>query len=560
VECPHLGEWTGINVGNSRNKTGLFAWSEPELAPTDLRLGSSPAEPLVVQDIVTTTPQLISITAIICAVAAALFIVHLLTAGRYGYFRDELYYAACGQHLAWGYVDHAPLIALICWFTRRLLGDSLFSLRFFPALSAAGKVLLTAWMVRELGGRRFAQLLAAAVVFFCPIYLTMDSFLSMNSFEPLFWMGCVAVAIRIANGGSPRLWLLFGGIAGVGILNKHSTLFFGLAFFLSLLITSRRSLRTPWIWLGALMSFLIFLPNLLWEIAHQFPTVEVLLNAARFKNAPVSWYAFLAEQALLVHPLAFPVVLAGLWFFFKAEEGRPVRFLGWTYVFLLAQMLILKGRIYYVAPIYPMLFAAGVVWIESSIEQRGWDGARRAILVPLTVGGIVAAPLAMPILPVTAATAYSDFWDIHKVRVENYDSGPLPQFFADMFGWPNQAKVVASVYHSLPLADRAHCLILAENYGEAGAIDYFGASYGLPRAISPHNNYYLWGPGDSSEHVVIAVGMDEHKLQTLFADVQQVATITDSYAVPDENNLPVYLCRNPRMPLSQAWPSLKFFG
>jgi dolichyl-phosphate-mannose-protein mannosyltransferase len=547
-------------VGNSRNKTELFAWSETELAPTDLRLGSSPAEPLVVQDIVTATPQLISITAIICAVAVALFIIHLLTAGRYGYFRDELYYAACGQHLAWGYVDHAPLIAALCWFARRLLGDSLYSLRFLPALSAAGKVFLTAWMVREFGGRRFAQLLAAAVVFFCPIYLTMDSFLSMNSFEPLFWMGCVAVAMRIANGGSPRLWLLFGAIAGVGILNKHSTLFFGLAFFLSLLITGRRSLRNPWIWLGALISFLIFLPNLLWEIWNRFPTIEVLQNAARFKNAPVSWYAFLAEQALLVHPLAFPVVLAGLWFFFSAEEGRPFRFLGWTYAFLLAQVLILKGRIYYVAPIYPMLFAAGAVWIESRIEQRGWEWARRAVLVPLTVGGIVAAPLAMPILPVTAAAAYSDFWDIHKVRVENYDSGPLPQFFADMFGWSNQVKIVASVYRSLPLEDRAHSVILAANYGEAGALDYFGASYGLPRAISPHNNYYLWGPGDSSEHVVIAVGMDEHKLQTLFGDVRQVATIVDSYAVPDENNLPVYLCRNPRMPLSQAWPSLKFFG
>jgi len=546
-------------VGNSRNKTGLFAWSEPELAPTELRLGASPAEPLVVQDIATTR-RLISVTALICSVAGALFLIHLLTAGRYGYFRDELYYAACGQHLAWGYVDHAPLIAVVCWFARRLLGDSLYSLRFFPALSAAGKIFLASWMVRELGGRRFAQLLAAVVVFFCPIYLTMDSFLSMNSFEPLFWMGCVAVAMRIANGGSPRLWLLFGAIAGVGILNKHSTLFFGLAFFLSLLISGRRYLRSPWIWLGALISFLIFLPNLLWESAHRFPTIEVLQNAARFKNAPVSWYAFLAEQALLVHPLAFPVVVAGLWFFFSAQQGRRYRFLGWTYIFILAQMLILKGRIYYVAPIYPMLFAAGAVWIETRIEQRGWDWARRAILVPLTIGGIVAAPLAMPILPVSAAAAYSDFWDIHKVRVENYDSGPLPQFFADMFGWPNQAKVVASVYRSLPLEDRAHCVILAANYGEAGAIDYFGASYGLPRAISPHNNYYLWGPGDSSEQVVIAVGMDEHKLQRLFADVQQVATITDSYAVPDENNLPVYLCRNPRMPLSRAWPSLKFFG
>ena len=544
-------------MANWRNKTGLFAFSETELAPSDLTL----QEPSIVRDLVETSTRSVGDAALISAFAAGVFLLHLLTANRYGYFRDELYYAACGQHLAWGYVDQAPLIAVISWFARRLLGDSLYALRFFPALSAAAKVLLTAWMVREFRGRRFAQLLAAVVVFFCPIYLTMDSFLSMNSFEPLFWIGCVAVAIRIANGGSPRLWLLFGVIAGVGILNKHSTLLFGLAFLLALLITSgTRYLRNPWIWAGALIAFLFFLPNLLWEIRLRFPTIEVLQNAARLKNAPVSWYGFIGEQALLVHPLASGVVLAGLWFFFRSREGRAYRFLGWTYLLILAEMLILKGRIYYVAPIYPMLFAAGAVWIENQLERRSWEWARQAILIPLTVGGIVAAPLALPILPVEAAASYSNFWDIHKVRVENYDSGRLPQFFADMFGWPNQAKVVASVYRSLPSEDRAHCTILAGNYGEAGAIDYFGPSYGLPRAVSPHNNYFFWGPGDASSTVVIAVGMDVHKLDLLFGDVQKAATIVDSDAIPDESNLPVYICRNPRIPLSQAWPSLKFFG
>lgn len=543
-------------MANWRNKTELFTLSEPELAPNDLAL-----EPPVLQPIVDTTTWSASDAAIVCAFAAGAFLVHLLTANRYGYFRDELYYAACGQHLAWGYVDHAPLVAVICWFARRLLGDSLYAIRLFPALSAAAKVLFTAWMVREFGGRRFAYLLAAAAVFFCPIYLTMDSFLSMNSFEPLFWMGCVAVAMRIAKGGSPRLWLLFGVIAGVGILNKHSTLFFGLAFFLSLLITSgTRYLRNVWIWGGALIAFLIFVPNLLWEIGNRFPTIEVLENAARLKNAPVSWYAFIAEQALLVHPLAFPVVLSGLWFFLGSKEGRAYRFLGWTYLLFLVQMIALKGRIYYVAPIYPMLFAAGAVWIESCIEERHWEWARQAILIPLTVGGIVAAPLALPILPVEAAASYSNFWDIHKVRVENYDSGKLPQFFADMFGWPNQVKSVASVYKGLSPEDRAQCAILAANYGEAGAIDYFGPSYGLPRAISPHNNYFLWGPGSGSPDIVIAVGMDKGKLEILFADVQRATTILDPYAVPDENNLPIYICRHPRVPLSNAWPSLKFFG
>ena len=539
-----------------QNKTEPFAWGEPEIIVDSLRL-----EPSVLERMVATGAPSVSIAALVTAFAAAAFGLHLLTASRYGYFRDELYYAACGQHLAWGYVDHAPLIAAIYWFTRRLFGDSLVSLRLLPALSAAGKVVLTSWMVRELGGRRFAQCLAAVIVFFCPIFLTMDSFLSMNSFEPLFWMGCVAVAMYIVKGGSPRLWLLFGLIAGVGILNKHSTLFFGLAFFVSLLITSgTRYLKNIWIWLGAAIAFGIFLPNLLWEIRYHFPTIEVLQNAARLKNAPVSWYGFLAEQALLVHPLAFPVVLAGLWFFFRSKAGRSYRFLGWTYVFVLLLMLVLKGRIYYVAPIYPMLFAAGAVWVESKVERSQWQWLQQAILIPLTVGGIVAAPLALPILPVDAAARYSNFWDIHKVRVENYDSGRLPQFYADMFGWQNQAKVVASVYKNLPAEDRGRCTILAANYGEAGAIDYFGGKYGLPRAISPHNNYYLWGPRNGPADVVIAVGMDLHKLRLLFGDVQQASMIIEPYAIPEESNLPVYVCRNPRVPLSQAWPWLKFFG
>ena len=493
--------------------------------------------------------------------AAAGCVLHFLTAGRYGYFRDELYYAACGQHLAWGYVDQAPLIGLVSWFARKLFGDSLFALRFLPALSAGAKILITGWMVHELEGKRFAQLLAATAVFFCPVYLTMDTFLSMNSFEPLFWMGCAAIAMRISNGGSKRLWLLFGVVAGVGILNKHSMLCFGLAMVLGLAVSSGTSyFRNVWIWIGASIAFVIFLPNLAWEINHHFPTIEILRTVARTKNAYVPWYKFIAEQALLVNPVAAPICALGLWFFFSTDKGHSYRFLGWTYVFLLLQMIVLDGRIYYLAPIYPMLFAAGAVWIESHISQKRWSWMKQGILVPLAISGIVAAPLAMPLLPLKPAVAYADFWGVKNIHVENYDTGPAPQFFADMFGWHEQVAAVAFAYHNLTPADRARCAILAANYGEAGAIDYFGAPYGLPHAISGHNNYYLWGPREYSGDVVIAIGIRLKVLQSLFGVVQQVATVNAPYAIPDEGHLPVYVCRSPRMPLSRAWPLLKFFG
>jgi len=507
-----------------------------------------------------TASWVVSEWALVGSIATALFFSHLLSSGRYGYFRDELYYAICGQHLSWGYVDHAPLIALLTRFTRGLFGDSLYSLRFLPALSAAAKILLTAWMVRELGGKRFAQVLAATVMFFCPVYLTMDSFLSMNSFEPLFWMGTAAIAMRIAAGGSPRLWLFLGAIAGVGILNKHSMLLFGLALLLGLLVSSGlRYFRSPWIWLGGLIAFAVFLPNLLWEIQNHYPTIEFLRNASYTKNAYVPWYNFIGQQALLVLPLSFPVCLAGLWFFFAAERGRPFRFLGWTYVLLLLLMIILRGRIYYLAPVYPMLFAAGAVWLEWKIAERNWDWAKQAILVPLAVGGIVAAPLAMPLLPVNAAADYASFWNVSKVHVETTQAGRLPQFFSDMIGWPEQAAVVASVYRKLSPEDQARCIILAGNYGEASAINYFGATYGLPRAISPHNSYYLWGPRENSGDVVITLGIDEEVLHSLFGEVQQVAAINTVHAMPAETNLPVYVCRKPRQPLSQAWPRLKSY-
>ncbi len=505
-------------------------------------------------------------------------VVHFLFNGGYGYFRDELYYAACGQHLAWGYVDQAPLVAVVARLSRMLFGDSLRSLRFFPALSSGAKILLTGWIVRELGGRRYAQVLAGTAMLLCPIYLTMDNFLSMNAFEPVLWMLCVAIALRIIRTGRQHLWLLFGLVAGIGILNKHSTLLFGFGFFLALVVTKqRRLLQNAWIWDGALIAFALFLPNLLWEIHNHWPTPEILRNVDQYKNAHVSWLGFIGQQALLIHPLATPICLAGLWYFLGSRQGREFRFLGWTYLFLLLQLLIFRGRIYYLAPAYPMLFAAGAVAIESWIEPRvralsgvganglhpqrtNWNWMKTAILAPLVVGGLVAAPLAIPILPLETAAAYANFWDVNRVRVEIQPSGKLPQFFADMMGWRQQVDVVAGVFQSLPAGDQPKAAILTRNYGQAGAIEYFGPSYGLPRPISGHNNYYLWGPQQYTGEVVITVGIPMEKLQRLFNHIELAATIRNDYAIPEENNVPIYICREPKITLQKAWPQLKFYG
>ena len=486
--------------------------------------------------------------------AALAVLVHFLFNRQYGYFRDELYYAACGEHLAWGYVDHAPLVAFASWITRALFGDSLFALRLLPALSAAPKIWLAGWMAREIGGEKFAQFFAALLVLLAPIYLTFDNFLSMNAFEPVFWMAGAALVLRIINRGSPRLWLLFGVVAGIGILNKHSMLFFGWGLVVGLLLTpERKQFARLEIWLGAAVAFLIFLPNLLWEIHHGYPTIALLNTVIGSKYTTVSPLAFIGQQFLLVNPLAAPLWLAGLWFFLGDKQGRRYAVLGVAYLVVLLEMIFLHGKIYYLAPAYIMLLAGGAVWWERQIFSRAGAWLKPAIIAPLIAAGTIAAPLAMPVLPVAAAVKYCAFWGVQDVKVENVPLNSLPQLFGDMFGWQEQAQALARVVHSLPPGDQTRVTLLAYNYGEAGAIDYFGKHYGLPKAISGHNQYGYWGPGAASGEVVVAIGFSRDRLEQAFADVAPAETISPSYALPEESGLTIYICRQPRENLAANW-------
>ena len=387
-----------------------------------------------------------------------------------------------------------------------------------------------------------------------PIYLTFDNFLSMNSFEPVFWMASAAVILRILNGADQKLWLLFGAIAGIGVLNKHSMLFFGSGLAIGLLLTKARVVyRSAWTWCGAGIVILIFLPNLLWEIHNHFPTIQLLRTVIGTKYSTVSPLEFMAQQALLTHPIAAPIWLLGLWFFLRDAVGRKFAFLGIAYLVVLMEMIALHGKIYYLAPAYVMLLAGGTVWIEKRLIPRGGWWIEPALVAPLLIGAAIAAPLAMPILPVRQAIKYCAFWDVKAVHVENVPLGELPQLFGDMFGWEDQVQAMSRAYHSLPPADRAKAALLAYNYGEAGAIDYFGKRYGLPNAISGHNQYGYWGAHGYSGEVVVAIGFTAERLRQSFGEVQPFETISPQYAMPEETNLTIYICRQPRKPLSQSW-------
>jgi hypothetical protein len=493
--------------------------------------------------------------------AALTLLLHFLFDGRYGFFRDELYYIACGHHLAWGYVDQPPLVALVARVSEWMLGRSLYAIRFFPALAGATVVFLTGWTAAELGGGGWAQTLASLCILVSPAYLAFDNFLSMNAFEPIFWTLCALILLRIVEGADERLWLLFGVVAGIGLLNKNSVLIFGYAVFVALLATpARRLFYSRWIWLGGLVAIAIFAPNLIWEWLHGWPQIHVVLNGDLYKDVPVSPAGFLFQQGLFLHPVTLPIWLGGLWFYFGTRGGKPFRLLGIIYLVMLGVFLLLHGKTYYLLPAYPLLVAAGGVIWEKWASQAGRQWVRAGLASVIVLGGIITLPYGLPVLSVQHFIQYEKLIPLGQdVRVERDSKGPLPQLYGDMFGWRHITASTAKVYDSIPMPERSSCAILASNYGEAGAVDYYGRQYGLPHAISGHNNYYLWGPGDYSGKCVIAIGVAAAQLNELFGEVKLATRVINPYSMPVENHLPIYICKKPKAPLPKMWPKLRYY-
>src|SRR6266699_3670094 len=358
-------------------------------------------------------------SALIIVFGAVALLVHLLTNGRYGYFRDELYYIACGRHLALGYVDQPPLSILLLRLSQALLGDSLFAIRLLSALAGAATVGLTGAIACELGGRGWAIALACAGSLCALFNLAVGNFFSMNAFEPLFWMGCVYLFVRIINGGSPTLWLWFGALLGLSLENKHSTAFFAIGIFIALLFTpERRHFARKWIWFGGLVAFAIALPNILWQALHHWPTYELLSNISHSnKNVALSPVQFIVEQVVFMNPGTLPLWLAGLFWLFGSRDGRRYRAIGIIYLITLAEFIILHGKSYYLAPAYPMLFAAGGVAVERVFATRSkWF--KPGLLVVIIAAGALLAPLVVPILPPGKLVAYMQASGVQLRRTE----------------------------------------------------------------------------------------------------------------------------------------------
>lgn len=496
--------------------------------------------------------------------AAAKLGLHVATASRYGYFGDELYFLACGEHLDWGYVDQPPLIAGVAWLVRHTLGTSLLAIRLPSALAGAALVLLTGLLARELGGGRYAMGLSGTASALAFVYVVFHYLFTMNAFEPLFWTLCAFLLVRILKTGHQRLWLSFGLVAGLGLQNKYSMAVYGLGLVVGLLLApERRAFARPWIWLGGLVAGAVFLPNFIWNVQHDWPFLELMRNIrASGRDVALSPLDYLLRQAFNMNPANLPIWLAGLGWLLLSTRGRLFRPLGWAFFATLAFFALSRGKDYYLAPAFATLFAAGAVAIEGFIERSG----RRSWLCPMpfVLLGVVTLPflpLGLPVLPAERLVVYQERLGLVIPASEKaHGRATLPHHFAWQFGWHEMVQAVADAYLALSPDERARAAVIGNNYGESGAIDLLGPRYGLPlTALGTHQSYWLWGPGEPGKDVLIVVGDRPEGLKRWCADVQVAAELRHPLGAVWENG-PVLVCRSPRATLQEIWPKIKHWS
>ena len=501
--------------------------------------------------------------AIVWAIAIAKFILHVYFNNRYGYFRDEFDYMSCGDHLQWGYVDQPPLIPFLTHLSRAVLGDSLRALRFLPALASSLLVVQAAAAARQLGGRFYSLLLAAICVALAPQYLSNGGLLGTNILEPNLWLGCAQFVILAIQRNDPRYWIGFGIVAGLGMEEKYTIAVFGLGVVVGLLLTEqRRTFFNKWIWLGGLAALLVFLPNLLWNIHYDWPFVQ-LIRAIRAEGrdvvlGPVAW---LFQQLLIVSPTAAPVWIAGALALLFWKPLRPYRVLGWSYVVSYIVIYLQHGKNYYLAPVYPMLFAAGAVALDAWLERsRGtaWMWMKRALAVTIVVNGIYMIPITVPVLSPVGFIAYTKILPFKlPINEHSHARAALPQWYSDQFGWKEIADETALAWNRVPAAERADCGIFAQDYGQAGAIDFFGRREGLPGVMSGDRTYWLWGPHNYSGNCMIVLDDSKEVLERYWTQVEYVGTSApNDWAL--EQQIPVFLCKGKKFDSwTNVWPHLK---
>ncbi len=489
--------------------------------------------------------------------ALGFLLLTVLTAGRYGFYGDELYYIACSKHLDWGYVDHPPFVAFLTMLSTLIFGETLIGIRFLSGLAGAVTVILSARIAGMLGGGKFSQALASLSVCFATAFPALSSFFSMNPVDIMLCTLFMYMFSKTITVPSPQRWITLGVLLGVGLLNKYTFLVLGFSLLLSLLVTRRwEVLRSPWFYVSGLIGLGMFLPHVLWQVHNGWPTLEFMHNATAYKNLSLSPLAFFSQLIIGLNPFTLPLWVSGLLYLLLGRDAKQYRFIGWMAVVFVLVYMLQNSKFYYVLPVFPLLLGAGAVAIErfSQRYRRSWP--KWVVGSAMIVSGTMLMPLAVPLLPVKQFVSYAKTLGLwNAIRMQKNEGDTLPLHFVYRFGWEELVDSVARAYNRLPQDGRGDCAILASWYGIAGAIDHFGPAHGLPDAICPNNNYWIWGTRNYTGKTVIAVGYDAHSLERFFDSVEPVAYVKHPYAY----DVSITLCRAPKAPLDELWRRSKRF-
>ena len=477
-------------------------------------------------------------------------LIHLPLLTRYGYHQDELYFLACGKHLAFGYVDHAPLVPWIAWISDTLFPQSLFALRTLPLLSGAATVFITGMLVKKLGGGRFSQLTASVAMIVAPVYLRTGNILSLPSFEPLFWVTGFYLIVKIIQEDNPKLWIWVGVVTGSGLLNKHSMLFFGFGLIAGMILTPmRKYFRSPWLYAGGFIALLMLTPNLIWQFSHDWPTFRFMLNLNERVMSSISPFQFLTGQLLYLMPFNAILWVWGLKFYLFSDEGTKYRVLGWSWLFVFGFLLIFKSKIYYLAPAYPILFAGGSIALERYIFKKGIKWLKTVFISLMLIFGMITSFVSLPIMSIDKTEKFVNiitfgaFKNVYEMTAD----------LRGMFGWREMVIGVGEVYNSMSKEEKEKTIIIAAGYGNAGAIDHYGKEFGVPNAYSLSMTYWLWGLPEKAVNKVIVAGYSLETLKKLFKKVELAATLELKNANPWQNPFPVWICSGPKPSLANIW-------
>ncbi len=486
--------------------------------------------------------------------AAGLVVLHVATSGQYGFHRDELASLDDAKHLAWGYVAYPPMIAFVGHTGLSLFGASVRGIRFLSAIAQAAVLVLSGLMAGEMGGKRFAQAVAALAVAISPVALASGALMQYVTFDYLWWVVTAYCVTRLLRTGNARWWVAVGAAIGFGMMTKYTMGFLVLGIVAGVVLTdARRYLTSRWLWIGVALSLLIFAPNAIWQAQHQWITFDFLKHI-HARDIRIGRTAdFLPDQIKIATALfTLPLWFGGLIALFLWPGLRRFRTLGWMYVVPLGLFILAKGRGYYLAPAYPMLLAAGAVWLERWIESRQpsrQQTLRVATYVLLAINGLLVAAIVLPMAPIR-----SKWWDV---------SSKIDGDMREEIGWPDLANEVARIWNSLPPEQRAHAGILATNYGEAGAIDLYGPSLGLPKAFSGVNSYWALGYPVPPPETVIVVGLSQQYMNQNFENCQLAGHNGNPYGVHNEesdDHPDIYVCGKLRGSWTDFWNDFRYYG